>query len=140
MANSANYKNIKFRIGDTIKIDYKLKEGDKERLQPFEGTVLQVKGSTLETKMVTVRKISHSGIGVERIIPLASPQVTDVKVLRTSSYHKAKLYFVRYLSHDQLRAKLYHKLTIKKPVAKKRVAKLKKNHVSAIQSSSRTNR
>ncbi len=140
MANSANYKDVNFRIGDTIKVDYKLKEGDKERIQPFEGTVLQVKGNTPQTKMVTIRKISHSGLGVERIIPLASPQVIAVKVLRTSSYHKAKLYFVRMLSHDQLRAKLYHKLTVKKPVAKKRVTKVKKANVSATQSSNRAHR
>jgi len=107
MANLLTFKDKQFNIGDTISVHYKLKEGDKERVQIFKGILIKVRGSSPETKMFTVRKISKSGIGVERIFPLLSPNVADVVLIKKSSYKKAKAYFIRGLSDRDLRNKLY---------------------------------
>jgi len=108
MANSLTYKDKTFRVGDTISIHYKIKEGDKERVQIFKGILIQIKGDTPETRMFTVRKITKSGIGVERIIPLFSPYIGDILSIKKSSYKKAKAYFIRGLSKQEIRSKLYH--------------------------------
>jgi large subunit ribosomal protein L19 len=113
MANSFLYKNQKIQIGDTVSLHYKIKEGDKERIQIFKGIVIGIKGATPENKMITVRKLSNSGIGVERIIPLVSPFLTDIKLIKKSSYKKAKSYFIRDLSDADLRRKLYKSKTKK---------------------------
>jgi large subunit ribosomal protein L19 len=82
-----------FNIGDTVKVYVKVIEGDKERLQPFEGSVIARKGSgTRET--VTVRKVSF-GIGVERIFPLHSPIIDRIKVVKKGVVRRAKLYYLR---------------------------------------------
>lgn len=107
MANSIIYKNQTFKIGDTISIDYKIKEGDKERIQTFSGILIKIKGYNDATRMITVRKISKSGVGVERIIPFSSPYIANIKLLKKSTFKKAKAYFLRGLSDKQLRAKLY---------------------------------
>lgn len=114
MANSFNYKDKTYKVGDTIDIDYKIKEGDKERIQSFTGILLKIKGNTPVNKMITVRKMSNSGIGVERIIPLSSPYISNVSLIKKSNYQKAKLYFLRGLSDQELRSKLY-KVKSKKP-------------------------
>lgn len=88
---------------------YKLKEGDKERKQIFKGILIKARGSSPETKMITVRKISRSGIGVEKIIPLASPFLLDLKLVKKGLNRKAKIYYVRELSDQQLTRKLYRK-------------------------------
>lgn len=108
MANIITYKDKKLSIGDTIAIDYKIKEGEnKERIQQFSGILIKIRGAEEATRMITVRKMSKSGVGVERIIPLASPFIADIAVQKTSSYNRAKLYFVRNLSNKNLRRKLY---------------------------------
>lgn len=114
MANSIKYKDLDIAVGDTITINYRIKEGEKERQQLFEGILLKITGSTPNTKTITVRKISNSGIGVEKIIPLMSPYITDIKMNKKSNYTKAKLYFVRDLSGQQLRFRLYRQQTTKK--------------------------
>ncbi len=82
-----------FNIGDTVKVYVKVIEGDKERLQPFEGSVIARKGSgTRET--VTVRKVSF-GVGVERIFPLHSPIIDRIKVVKKGVVRRAKLYYLR---------------------------------------------
>ena len=82
-----------FNIGDTIKVYVKVIEGDKERLQPFEGSVIARKGSgTRETVMV--RKVSF-GVGVERIFPLHSPIIDKIKVVKKGVVRRAKLYYLR---------------------------------------------
>lgn len=82
-----------FDIGDTIRVFTKVVEGDKERLQPFEGVVIARKGGgARETFMV--RKVSF-GVGVERIFPLNSPSIEKIVVKRKGSVRRAKLYFLR---------------------------------------------
>ena len=83
----------KFDIGDTVKVHVKIREGDKERIQVFEGTVIAKKGSGI-AQTFTVRKVSY-GFGVERIFPLHSPSVSDVKVVRRGRVRRSKLYYLR---------------------------------------------
>jgi large subunit ribosomal protein L19 len=79
--------------GDTVRVMVRVKEGEKERLQPFEGVCIARKGGGLR-ETLTVRKIS-GGVGVERIFPLHSPSVAELKVLRRGKVRRAKLYYLR---------------------------------------------
>ncbi|MBF0317610.1 MAG: 50S ribosomal protein L19 [Nitrospirae bacterium] len=82
-----------FRIGDTLRISVRVVEGDKERIQPYEGYVISRKhGGIRET--VTVRKISF-GVGVERIFPLHSPIIKEIQVVKRGDVRQAKLYYLR---------------------------------------------
>ncbi|WP_258105353.1 50S ribosomal protein L19 [Marinoscillum sp. MHG1-6] len=83
-----------FGPGDTVNVHYKIKEGNKERIQQFQGTVMQIRngGSTGET--FTVRKVS-SGVGVERIFPVMSPNIEKVEVLRKGKVRRARLFYLR---------------------------------------------
>ena len=108
MANAILYKEISIGIGDSVAVDYRIKESDdKERIQQFAGIILKIRGNTDATRMITVRKISKSGIGVERIFPLASPFIADIKLEKKSSFQKARAYFIRDLSGKKMRQKLY---------------------------------
>jgi large subunit ribosomal protein L19 len=80
-----------FEIGDTVRVHVKVVEGEKERIQVFEGAVIARKG-LLNTETFTVRKVSY---GVERIFPLHSPIVTRVEVMRQGKVRRAKLYYLR---------------------------------------------
>ena len=82
-----------FRAGDNVVVSYKIVEGDKERIQDFRGDVIQIKGSG-KTKSFTVRKISN-GVGVERIFPVSSPNVVEVKVLKRGKVRRARLFYLR---------------------------------------------
>lgn len=83
----------KFNIGDTVKVHVKIKEGDKSRIQVFEGTVIAKKhGGISET--FTVRRVAH-GCGIERVFPLHSPVVDKVEVVRNGKVRRAKLYYLR---------------------------------------------
>jgi large subunit ribosomal protein L19 len=84
-----------FRPGDTVRIQVRVVEGDKDRLQAFQGVVIARKGSGTR-EMFTVRKIS-GGIGVERIFPLHAPVVDRIEVLRRGKVRRAKLYYLRNL-------------------------------------------
>ena len=108
MANLLSYKDKQFKVGDTLSIHYKIKEGDKERIQIFKGILIKIKGDTVETRMFTVRKITKSGIGVERIIALSSPYIQEIISLKKSSYQRSKAYFIRGLTEQEIRTKLYH--------------------------------
>jgi large subunit ribosomal protein L19 len=92
-----------FRPGDTIKVMVKVTEGDKERLQAFEGTCVARRGGGL-SEMFTVRKVS-AGVGVERIFPLQSPIVSGVELVRRGRVRRAKLYYLRRLSKKASRIK-----------------------------------
>jgi large subunit ribosomal protein L19 len=85
-----------FKPGDTVKVQVRVIEGDKERLQAFQGVVLQKKGQGLSSTF-TVRKIS-GGVGVERIFPLHSPNLAKVTVVRRGMVRRAKLYYLRKLT------------------------------------------
>ena len=84
-----------FRTGDTVRLSIKIKEGDKERVQAFEGTVIRKKGSGIRST-VTVRKVSW-GVGVERTFPLNSPSLESIKVIGKGKVRRAKLYYLRNL-------------------------------------------
>ncbi len=92
-----------FRPGDTVKVHVKLKEGDKERIQVFEGVVIRMRKG-LNRSSFTVRKISY-GVGVERIFPLNSPNLDKVEVIRSGKVRRAKLYFLRDLKGKAARLK-----------------------------------
>jgi len=83
-----------FRPGDTIRVHVKIKEGDKERLQAFEGTVLARNNAGGLGETITVRKVSF-GHGVERIFPVHAPVVDHIDVVRTGRVRRAKLYYLR---------------------------------------------
>lgn len=83
-----------FRPGDTIRVHVKIREGDKERLQAFEGTVIARKNRGGIGETVTVRKVSF-GQGVERIFPIFAPVIDHIDVVRTGRVRRAKLYYLR---------------------------------------------
>ncbi len=85
-----------FRPGDTIRVSVRVREGDKERLQAFEGVCIGRGGAGI-SETFTVRKVS-GGIGVERVFPLHSPTVVRIEVVRTGRVRRAKLYYLRKLS------------------------------------------
>lgn len=83
-----------FSIGDTIRVYVRVVEGDKERIQPFEGVVIARRGSGIK-ETIMVRKVSY-GIGVERIFPLHSPVIEKIEVVRRGDVRRAKLYYLRH--------------------------------------------
>lgn len=83
-----------FRVGDTIRVSYKIIEGDKVRTQPYQGIVIAKKGSDV-SKTFTVRKIGADGVGVERIFPFLSPNIEKVNVIKRGKVRRAKLYYLR---------------------------------------------
>lgn len=94
LQRSLTKKSIsRFAIGDTVRVHVKVVEGEKERIQVYEGTVIARKG-TLNTETFTVRKVSY-GVGVERIFPVHSPIVSRVEVVRQGQVRRAKLYYLR---------------------------------------------
>lgn len=80
-------------IGDTVRVDVNIREGERERIQQFEGTVIARKGSGV-SETFTVRRVSY-GVGVERVFPLHSPNVKAVRVVRLGRVRRAKLYYLR---------------------------------------------
>ena len=92
-----------FRPGDTIRVHVKIKEGDKERLQAFEGTVI-AKNNTGMGQSVTVRKVSF-GQGVERIFPVNARVIDHIDIVRTGKVRRAKLYYLRQLKGKAARLK-----------------------------------
>jgi len=92
-----------FKAGDTITLHYKIKEGNKERIQNYRGVVIQVKGTGV-TKTFTVRKMSGN-IGVERIFPLYSPSIDQIEVNKKGIVRRAKLYYLRELTGKKARIK-----------------------------------
>ncbi len=92
-----------FNSGDRIKVHVRVIEGDKERIQPFEGNVISIRGGG-QSKTFTVRKMS-SGVGVERIFPFNSPRIAKIEVLKQGKVRRAKLYYLRSLSGKAARIK-----------------------------------
>jgi large subunit ribosomal protein L19 len=92
-----------FKPGDTVRVNIKIKEGDKERIQAFEGTVMRRRGRSVRST-ITVRKDSY-GVGVERTFPLNSPLIENIKVVGKGMVRRAKLYYLRGLKGKAARIK-----------------------------------
>ncbi len=92
-----------FKAGDTVKVHLRVREGDKERIQIFQGVVIKKKNNGLSSTF-TVRKISF-GIGVERIFPLHSPYIEKIEVVKIGRVRRAKLYYLRALKGKKARIK-----------------------------------
>ena len=91
--DSAKKELPAFEIGDTVRVDVNIREGERERIQAFEGTVIARKGSGI-AETFTVRRVSY-GVGVERVFPIHSPNVKDVQIVRKGRVRRAKLYYLR---------------------------------------------
>ena len=87
-----------FRVGDTVRVDVKIIEGNRERIQAFEGLVIAIKGSGVSKNFI-VRKIS-GGVGVERTFPVNSPKIDSVTVVRKGKVRRAKLNFIKNMSKE----------------------------------------
>lgn len=96
-------EHTSFKSGDTITVDYRIREGNKERIQQFRGVVLRISGEG-DKKMFTVRKMS-GGIGVERIFPLDSPFVENITVNKRGRVRRSKLYYLRQRTGKKARIK-----------------------------------
>ena len=94
----------KFKAGDTITVTYRIKEGDKDRLQNFRGVVIQICGSTPFTRTFTVRKISN-GVGVERIFPYESPFIDKIELNKVGKVRRARIFYIRDLAGKKARIK-----------------------------------
>lgn len=92
-----------FKAGDTISVDYKIREGEKERIQQFRGVVIQRRGGG-STETFTVRKVSN-GIGVERIFPSSSPLIENITVHKVGSVRRARIFYLRELKGKAARIK-----------------------------------
>ena len=79
--------------GDTVKVNVKVSEGNRERIQPFEGVVIAIKGVGIN-KLITVRKLSF-GVGVERIFPVHAPTIDSIEIIRKGKVRRSKLYYLR---------------------------------------------
>lgn len=93
-----------FRAGDTVTVTYRIKEGDKDRLQKFRGVVIQIKGQDELTRTFTVRKISN-GVGVERIFPFQSPFIDSIEINKFGKVRRARIFYLRNLSGKKARIK-----------------------------------
>ena len=105
-----------FKVGDTVKVHYRIKEGDRERVQPFEGVVIRIRGAGAD-KTFTVRKESY-GVGIERIFPYYSPNIEKIEVVKIGKVRRAKLYFLR---------------DLKGKVAQRKIKEIKKWEYEAMQ-------
>lgn len=101
---SQRSQDIDLRAGDVVKVHRKIKEGDKERIQIFEGMIIAVKGGQSSSKTITVRKVSN-GVGVEIIIPVLSPGIEKIEMVKRAKVRRSKLYYVRERAAKALRFK-----------------------------------
>ena len=96
-------KTPKFEIGDTVRVSVNIREGDRERIQMFEGTVIARRGSGI-AETFTVRRLSY-GVGVEKTYPLHSPKIASITVVRRGKVRRAKLYYLRKLTGKAAKVK-----------------------------------
>jgi large subunit ribosomal protein L19 len=93
--DATNHEHMdSFQVGDTVRVLYRIREGEKVREQPFEGIVIGIKGSDV-SKTFTVRRIGDHEIGIERIFPVNSPNISKLSVLKKGKVRRAKLYYLR---------------------------------------------
>ncbi len=97
-------EKMDIRAGDVVKVHRKIKEGDKERIQIFEGMVIAVKGGQSSSQMITIRKVSN-GFGVEVIVPVISPSIEKIEIIKRAKTRRSKLYFIRDKATKALRFK-----------------------------------
>lgn len=109
-----------FRPGDTLKLHLRVKEGEKERTQIFEGLVIRVRGSGLG-KTFTVRKVSY-GVGMERTFPIACPSIQKIEVVKRGVVRRAKLYYIRNLKGKSAKIRELKEWEIKKRTAESKAA------------------
>jgi len=102
---------IDFRSGDVVKVYRKIKEGEKERIQIFEGMIISIKGGQSSSPMITVRKISN-GVGIEIIVPAFSPAIEKIELVKRAKVRQSKLYYVRDKAAKALRFKFTDKSEI----------------------------
>jgi len=103
MSNVVTVKDVAIHSGDLVRVHLKIVEGDKERVQVFEGMIIGIRGRD-NNKSFTVRKIATGGIGVERIFPVNSPWIQKIEVKKPGKVRRAKLYYVREKSARQVGA------------------------------------
>ena len=103
-ANEKAAQLPEFKAGDTITVAYKIKEGNKERIQNFRGVVLQLRGASPATRTFTVRKVSN-GVGVERIFPINSPFIESIEINKVGKVRRARIFYLRNLSGKKARIK-----------------------------------
>jgi large subunit ribosomal protein L19 len=96
MALTATLNDVEFAVGDKVKLSQRIKEGDKERTQIFEGKVMAIRGRDMN-KTFVLRRIGEAGVGIERIFPLASPTLEKISIVKKGGLgvNRAKLYYVR---------------------------------------------
>lgn len=105
-------KKLDMRAGDTVRVSVKIKEKDKTRLQAFEGIVLARKHGTEAGATFTVRKVA-SGVGVERIFPLYSPMIEEIKVIKHTKVRRSKLYYIREKAAREIRRKMQNERKVR---------------------------
>lgn len=123
--NMEERKNLRLEAGDTIRVFQKIKEGEKFRLQAYEGLVIAVKHGTEAGGTFTVRKVA-SGVGMEKTFPLYSPMIDKVEVLRKATVRRAKLYNVRDKAAREIRRTLRKMRIVTQP---------EKSHAAAVEAS-----
>ncbi len=106
MANSLKFNETIINVGDTIRVSYAFNEKGKEKTQDFEGIVLRIRGMGVG-KSFTVRRMTRSKIGVERIFPVLSPFIKAITIMRKSKTRKAGARFIRNKSDKEIRERLY---------------------------------
>ncbi len=118
-----------FRVGDTVRVYYKVREGNKERVQPFEGLVIRFQGTGLNRNF-TVRKESY-GVGIERTFPLYNPRLEKIEIIKFGKVRRAKLYYIRQLG-GKTAARKIKEIKPWEPLGQKRMAQAKAKGMATI--------
>jgi len=118
--NIEERKKLDIKAGDTVRVWQKIQEGDKTRLQAFEGLVLARKHGKEAGSTFTVRKVID-GVGVEKIFPLYSPNIDSVEMIRRSKVRRAKLYYIRDKAAKEIRRHMKNLINMKEKPAEKEV-------------------
>lgn len=100
-----NARIPEFGPGDTVRVNFRIREGERERVQPFQGVVIRRQNGKGPASNFTVRRIASGGVGIERIFPLHSPLIESLEVTRQGSVRRAKLYYLRGLQGRAARIK-----------------------------------
>ncbi|MFA6184199.1 MAG: 50S ribosomal protein L19 [Parcubacteria group bacterium] len=130
--NQRKVKNYpEFKTGDIVKVHRRIKEGEKERVQIFEGIIIAKKGGQSSSPMITVRKVS-GGVGVELVLPVYSPSIDNIEVVKRAKVKRAKLYYIRDKSAKSLRLKYKDiaKFAVAEEIAEEKVVSESKEDVS----------